>query len=545
MTCLKKSSKLQTQVLKMSNGHEELDKNSNADRSNNEKMPLLSDPAHEEVLQLKRLLVAVKQHYEKHLQELRLQLQAEQERCLLIRKELEKVQTAFSERELQHQEELQALCKQQAALKERIKNGEASLEAGGLKSSKPGEDSLNRGSESEFAQLRSQITLLTKKNEQLEREIASKEYESRREIDQLHQLLQEHKLRDEDSETASSAIASRHLQRELEMIKSILAEGVKESKALESHFNEVLNEKIHDLEAKKRELEETIQSKETDLKESLHQRQELQSRVEALAVLLKEKETVQAKCEQLEEDWKALHEKLDEANEARIELSAYLADLESEASREQNRVEELERIVLELQQENDKLREETAQSKDLLEESESRLKTAQQHLAKKVKEAALLTHELEEQQIRLSDCLQEIEVRKEEAVQLQASLDLHQKDEKKLQEQLHDVLRGAENQIVKWEEKYFQMYDKWQESEKRVENLKRVEEKHLQMQNLLANLGHFMSNPLPASSPIPIADQESEPPLSSFDAAKSEENWPEAEPSEIKYNLFGMRQTHS
>ena len=56
-----------------------------------------------------------------------------------------------------------------------------------------------------------------------------------------------------------------------------------------------------------------------------------------------------------------------------------------------------------------------------------------------------------------------------------------------MQDQLHESLKGNESQIIKWEEKYFQMYDKWQESENRIRELNKFEEKHLQMQNLFAN----------------------------------------------------------
>jgi hypothetical protein len=64
-----------------------------------------------------------------------------------------------------------------------------------------------------------------------------------------------------------------------------------------------------------------------------------------------------------------------------------------------------------------------------------------------------------------------------------------------LQEQLNEVLRSFDSQIHKWEEKYFHIYEKWQESEMRNHSLKKLEEKHAQMQSMLASLGTFIAPP--------------------------------------------------
>ena len=42
---------------------------------------------------------------------------------------------------------------------------------------------------------------------------------------------------------------------------------------------------------------------------------------------------------------------------------------------------------------------------------------------------------------------------------------------------------------------HFEMYDKWQISENQVPELKKLKEKHLQMQKLLSNLGNYMGSP--------------------------------------------------
>ncbi len=116
-----------------------------------------------------------------------------------------------------------------------------------------------------------------------------------------------------------------------------------------------------------------------------------------------------------------------------------------------------------------------------------------------------------------------------------------------MQEQLHDALKATESQVAKWEEKYFHMYDNWQESEARIRELKKFEEKHHQMQNLLSNLGNFMGSSLNSGGIFPSI-QESADPLNSSEVL--EESQTEESSStetlaaaEEKYDLFGMRQS--
>jgi chromosome segregation ATPase len=360
------------------------------------------------------------------------------------------------------------------------------------------------------------------------------------------------------------------------MIKKTLIEGAKETKALEARYIETLNEKIeldhqckqlhqqlehqssnltafqeqlHELEKRKKSLELSLQAKEAEWIESCQQRQELQIQIENLNVAAKEKELIQDKYEQLKDEWKQINEHLEEATEARQQMDVHLNQLEAIAANQETQLQEFAEQLQMLHQGKDTLESERDQLKILLEESEARLKVAQQHLAKKVKEAALLSEKLEEQQASLTDFTQVIENQKTQIAQLQASVDLYQRQEKRLQEQLHEALKGTESQIVKWEEKYFRMYDKWQESEKRVLELKKFEEKHLQMQNLLANLGNFMGGAFNSSSHALFhAEQEiEERPASpfSFENSLSEEPLPDSstfESQEEKYNLFGMPQ---
>lgn len=115
----------------------------------------------------------------------------------------------------------------------------------------------------------------------------------------------------------------------------------------------------------------------------------------------------------------------------------------------------------------------------LLEESESRFKIAQQHLAKKVKETAVLTEQYHELERQYDEIKLDLDVTKGRIFEAHGSL-----------ESLRESLRAADAQVVKWEEKYFRLYDKFQESELRCRELKKVEERFIQMQAMVMGV-HF------------------------------------------------------
>ncbi len=138
-------------------------------------------------------------------------------------------------------------------------------------------------------------------------------------------------------ETVVSTTSSHHLRQELEAIKKTLAQ---ETKALESRYVEVLNEKIrldhhckqleqqlehqssnlssfqvqmHLMEEQKMKLEEAFRAKETEVSGKGHQIQEMQIRIQELEIRAKEKDFVQDKYEQLKDEWNELGERLEEA----------------------------------------------------------------------------------------------------------------------------------------------------------------------------------------------------------------------------------------
>jgi chromosome segregation ATPase len=550
-----------------------------------------------QILHLKRLLVTLKQHYEKTLQTSHIQIQTEQNQRITLQKELQEVRSQLTHSEKLHEEELQALRDQQIALKELLKKTQDELrqlqdqptsDQPDLVASRQRVEQLERvipylrgrteEANLETEQLREELDRAQKKLKALEQDLTENKQNAQKELEYFQQLLEAQQ--EDQLETVVSPTSSHHLRKELEEIKRNLAQGNQETKALETRYIEILNEKIslehqckqlqlqlehqssnltsfqtqlHEVEDHKKNLEVSLQAKETELAESCRQQQELQKRIHDLDERVQEKDYIQDKYEQLKDEWKQLGERLEEAVEGRSQAEQHLTQLEMIAANQESQLQKLDQQLQLLQQEKQTLENERDQLKILLEESETRLKVAQQHLAKKVKEAALLSEKLEEQQVNLAEFIQTTEYQKTQLAQLQASVDLYQRQEKRLQDQLHDALKGTESQVTKWEEKYFRMYDKWQESENKIRELRKFEEKHHQMQNLLANLGNFMggshSNPNATHSALFHSSQE---PVdrsaksSSFDSPLPEESPPvsalKTETQEEKYDLFGMRQ---
>lgn len=542
----------------------------------------------EQILHLKRLLVTLKQHYEKSLYHSQTQLQLEQNQRVTLQKELEGLQIQLKETQTMHDDELFALRDQQMSLKELLQKAQEELKEEQIKFSKelqqgrieqleqmvPDLRNCADKEKLEIEHLREALEEAHRKQTTLEQELSENRQKSQQEIEHLHQLLELQKRQEDSLETVVSHTSSHHLRQELEMIKQTLMQGAQEAKALEVRYIEVLNEKIsleqqskqfqlqiehqssnltafqkqlHEMEEHKNRIEQILEAKETELLGRGQEIEESQKRIQQLEEVVLEKDYIQEKYEELKDEWMSLSEHFEEEGEMRIKAEHCLKEIEAIANHQEMQLKESIQQLQTLQQERLALEEERDQLRISFEETEARLKVAQQHLAKKVKETALLGEKVEEQHLHLTDSLQTIEHQKTQLAQLQASLDFYQKQEKRLQEQLHDALKGTESQVVKWEEKYFGMYDKWQECENQIRELKKFEEKHQQMQHLLANLGNFMGNSLNSSNPLfqqrQKMEERSARPFSFETSLTEETSSDKPETQEEKYDLFGIRQT--
>lgn len=509
----------------------------------------------DQVLYFKRLIVTLKQQYEKGLAELHAKLQAEAEQKQVLQKKLEGYQARQQQLEEHHAEEVVSLQQQQTTLRELLKKTQEELKqaserqsaAGGtisphseLLESQQRIEQLERvipylrerteEANLETEQIRGELEAALKKIKLLQAEIQNQQQTHQRKAEDLQQTLTFYEKNQSDPTLPARAF---QLQQEFERMKQ---EWMQETKILEARYTETLNQKNHyeqqveqlqqqmerqsnrlsllndqllEAEKHKSELEMVLDAKEKKLLEQTEERVSLNIKLAQVNEIIKNHELLQEKYEQLREDASQFNDQLEEALEIRIRAEEELAHIHGLLKEQEQHLNLQREELTELNHEKEQMVQEIHQLRSLLEENEIRLKMAQQHLAKKVKEVAILTEKTEEQQSSLVEHQQMLETARTQLSHLQTNMELYQKQEKRLQEQLHEALKSTENQVSKWEEKYFRMYDKWQESEERIRELKKFEEKHLQMQSLLANLGNFMGSSFVAPNAAALFSQAS------------------------------------
>lgn len=423
----------------------------------------------EQILHLKRLLVTLKQQYEKGLQEVQGRLYTERFQKYSLEEQLkESAQT--------HEEEMAALKEQQIALHHLLKEMQEEIKEYAERASAIADfqDSMK-----EFEGI---VQGLRERNEEigLENRLLKEEAEkSERKIWELEAEAQEKKVEIEEikqSSERSSVIP--YVLDSIKELEGIVQELRKENEAI-SLENRRLKEEAETSERKIGELEARTKERKIEI--------DFEERISYLEGLLEMQ-----------------NQDLFERGEEYVRLADERESLE-------NHIQEL---------------------RENLDESESSLKIAQQHLAKKVKEAAILAETVESQQNFLGESYQNADRLNSELNELKSSLENYQKNETRWQDQLHEALKGTEAQVAKWEEKYFQMYEKWLETESRNKELKVFEEKHQQMQTFLAGIGNFMGPPS-SKSFVPKSEEPVSGPQFSFDINPAA--------ADEQYDFFGMK----
>lgn len=183
-------------------------------------------------------------------------------------------------------------------------------------------------------------------------------------------------------------------------------------------------------------------------------------------------EEMKAKLVQSEEDKTALSESLIKKEELLHHLSAQVAS-----------------STRSLEKMEDATRQHTIEKQ----EHEADLRQAGAHLAKKMREVALLTEQMQELKIALVNLENELQDAKNSLMETKASLEAETIQKQSLQKQYHENLKAIELQSNKWEEKFFQIQEKWQETEARNRELKRIEERFGKLQNAFNHIGSIIS----------------------------------------------------
>jgi len=478
----------------------------------------------EQILYFKRLLITLKSQFEEKLQVLNSKLQEELLKNQTLTQQLETSYQNASHLSGSHEEELESLKKQLLTLRDLVKESRQNNFSGEAEKS----SSIEFEVSSESHCFKEEIE---KKNEQitsLEATLEQERLDYKLELELLNEKLAFYKAQDDQHEMITSQTSSYQLRQELDFIKHTLKQEAQEAKTLEVRYADLFNDKMH-LEHQLKSLNEnsikqnhsnealTKQVEEvTDLNHALNltiqeKEERIVSEIQIQTDLLEqfrvlEEKTLallplQEKYEQLKEEYLQNHKHLDETLELYTDMEQRLKSLQEVSSEQADELTD-KRLELEsLIQERGHLLADIEHLHLLLEDSEVNLKTAQQHLAKKVKESTMLLEQTEEQQVSLKEYLQDRESNQSQICTLQTNLEGLQKREEKLQEQLQEALKSTESQVAKWEKKYFEMYDKWQASENQILELKKLEEKHAQMQKLLSSLGSYMGS---TSSPSEI-----------------------------------------
>lgn len=257
---------------------------------------------------------------------------------------------------------------------------------------------------------------------------------------------------------------------------------------------------LEKLQSQMQNLNQSYQSQIQDLHEQIHS---LQNKLELAADVETENQSLLVQYEKLRIDFASAGAKLNESLKNRQELEIEFQSMLTRYHEKERKLDEMQENANRFYQEKQQLQESLNKSTAELEEKELHIKMAQQHLAKKVKETAHLSDEVERYKQQAYDHQQQQVQHQIRSAELQASLDIHIQQERRLQEQLSEVIKTYDSQVKKWEQKYFEIQDKWQATELRKKELEKLEERHFQMQALLANLGSVMGSPIQQPTPLP------------------------------------------
>lgn len=311
------------------------------------------------------------------------------------------------------------------------------------------------------------------------------------------------------------------LQDEKKQFESTLTEHQQRIKQFE-HVVQFLRTKAETSHLESKQLQDDLKKAHEDAGKFNQLIQAKEERISELQVLLEKEKTDQTDAQQelqtIQQQWKQLQEAVHNAQN-QVALVK-----EEERQNRQKVVDDLEH------------------AKQALDEKEQSIRLAQQHLAKKLKEMGIMIEKHEEQQRIIQEQQKTLSESKTRINELQARLDGQSDQEKRLREQLQEHAKLGDAAVRKWEEKYFQLYDRFQEVEARNKELRAMEDKYAQVQVVLNNLGALaapqmtpaaiMSRPIEAPQPRPMPIEKAIPTEehSLFDAPKMG--------SRFKQNLF-------
>lgn len=294
----------------------------------------------------------------------------------------------------------------------------------------------------------------------------------------------EKQLKEEQEKTANAI-------RELEKHRLLATQSMQELKEERRKTEEALQAKIA-------KLEEDTAKIHTVHSDDSHQMEEQRRAIDIYKAQIAEKQKEADDTFKKLQDQLIAHQELTQFTEE-IKLKLQKADearrsAQESLSSKDNQIESLNAQVANLARSLSDLEETVEQTQSEKTEQESRLRVAQQHLAKKVRETTILAEKNEEYRLKVLELEQALEQMRSKTLELQTSLDRESQHQKQMADQYQESIKAIEGQGAKWEQKYFEIHQRWQEVESRNKELKRLEDRFNKMQSALSHLSSIMSS---------------------------------------------------
>ncbi|MFQ5729077.1 MAG: hypothetical protein ACE5GN_01785 [Waddliaceae bacterium] len=344
--------------------------------------------------------------------------------------------------------------------------------------------------EKEFQESCSQIESLNKDVSRLRKNIE----------DYNKSLMDSEKQKDElEHELKETKQQREKLEKELEAMKQTLVQGLRETKEIKQHYHNLANEKAASIQRNRQmqqhlqELKAEIQLREDELKDVRAQVEEARAEREKIEKHL-----------QLERDKQTLFErKMQERDDNITSFSEQIKTMQHKLKTAEEIAKEKDHCVLE----------------------------AQQHLAKKVREASQLNETLERQNRQIATLQENLIDAKAKVTETQSKIESCLENQQKLQKQLDAK-----------EEKYARTYERFLEVEAQNKELRKIQEKHEEMQQLLSNLGNVIGSPVGFTRPSGGSSEYTETPKPKTSLPEEvEESPPKSETSPQEVTLFDQQ----
>jgi chromosome segregation ATPase len=375
--------------------------------------------------------------------------------------------------------------------------------------------SLYQSNQNEAPVIREEMTAAL---ENRDREI----YALRQQLQALKTLYKNLKIQAESTPLIQGSHHSEYSKQRIEKLMAALAERERQMRLMQQEFRQqlmgvdeecqkerlakqhALNE-VSALHGQLESLKEKINSNQTVIKSQQNQIQSLHhenalaaSQLQMAAVVAMDKDILQNEYEKLKAILLNADRKIESALLDICEHETKLFENETKLQSSTQTIELLEKSLLDaemqlqsLQQEKIVHQENASKALASQEDAEAQLKVAHHHLAKKVKEATTLTDRNRDLEIQIDNLVKDICSVQRNHSDLLYHFDERMDEEGRRQEHLKNTLNETESLAGAWERKYFEIYDQYQETDQKLKEFEKIQEKITHMKSMWMGFGEF------------------------------------------------------